>query len=177
MACKSGACSGGICLSHKLGNGEPCPGPEDERCQSGACGRSSYPSGDYVCCQRNFSSYIFDDYYCTETGEVGDECFPTRLVRAASALVMHALRKDSPLEHLVLVDTPRTARTQNEWCGRSSFPTGAYVCCPSNEPTVGSRLNFEQYCTATQNIRQKCHEEIPQICKSGICSKGICATY
>jgi hypothetical protein len=74
--CRGGACLSGVCRAEKLAAGEPCPDREDEDCANGRCGRSSFPSGDYVCCSSN--EHIFTHfpsaYYCTGQGD-GSACF------------------------------------------------------------------------------------------------------
>jgi hypothetical protein len=175
MACESGACSGGVCLAQKLGNGETCPDGEDDDCQNGACGKSSYPFGYYVCCLSNALSW-YDGYFCTETGEVGDDCVNSDTCKSGicydNACVSQRLANGAPCPN------EYTGDCQNDSCGMNSYPTGTYVCCSSNQVVIEETgVNFKRYCTATQNNGQMCSEGLPEVCKSGVCSKGVCAAY
>jgi hypothetical protein len=180
MACESGVCSDGICLAQKLGIGESCPDPwlEYDSCQNGACGQSSYPSGNFVCCQSNDTIRAEGSHYCTETGAVGDQCSSYHDATCKSGTCIDNVCVQQKLA--IGEPCPRGDGNdcQNNICGMKSYSPGTYdfVCCPSNE-AVYDYFSTGVYCSATQKKGQNCSEAIPEVCKSGLCSKGICVIY
>jgi hypothetical protein len=145
-------------------------------CQNGACGGSSFPSGDCICCQSNGVIWWGVDYYCTETGELGDECSRDETCKSGFCV------NDVCVQQKLANGVPCLSDDdcQSNSCGIKSYTPEMpaenveYVCCSSNATVRDSERD---YCTAAQNIRQKCNEKIPQVCKSGLCSRGVCVTY
>jgi hypothetical protein len=74
--CVSGVCSANVCLSGPIATGDFCPDFENADCANGVCARSTYPSGDPMCCVSGATvqSLITNDNYCTLTMQTSQPC-------------------------------------------------------------------------------------------------------
>jgi hypothetical protein len=61
----------------------------------------------------------------------------------------------------------------NGSCARGSYPSGESICCLSGKYTYsGDQAAY--YCTGIQEVRSACDSLANEMCKSGVCSEGVC---
>jgi hypothetical protein len=181
--CTSGVCSQGVCLAQPIGVGEPCPDAEYVDCANWACGRESYPSGRYVCCESNqvvptsywngSDSYNITDYVCAGIQGVGSPCDHDEM--CSSGVCTRGVCLAVPPQTGETCDAGGGNDCQNKVCARSSYPSGDYICCMSNVSTE-SRVRLDSfgdvYCTEAQGVGSPCDAD--EMCASGVCSGFVC---
>lgn len=185
--CTTGVCSQGVCFAHPIDVGEPCPDSESNDCVNQACGRESYPSGRHVCCPSNetvrtgywngTNSYIYTDYFCASIQVVGAPCEQDGM--CSSGICTGGMCLAGPPQTGEACDYRNGNTTENDClngvCARSSYPSGDYICCPSNTSKQSIVLfdSFrDEYCTQTQDVGSPCDAD--EMCSSGVCSGFVC---
>lgn len=172
--CASGVCSGSVCLAQKISTGQPCPDGESSDCANNACGGATYPLGPSVCCLSGsieYSSYPDHRFYCTEQPN-GASCSKNAMcasgVCSGSVCLARTIAAGKPCPDGEFADCA------NSVCGRTTYPSGAYVCCPSGSlereysPTESRNI---YYCTGQPN-GASCFNN--RMCTSGLCRTGKC---
>lgn len=134
------------------------------------CGRSSYPSGEYICCHDRRipdaeadGSPDFDvyDFYCPRTQSLGSAC------------VNDWMCKDG-----VCVDRVCEASEVLQTCpvgvyARESYPSGDVVCCSGGAVSTNVIDTFGKwYCAGSQTVGSAC--DANAMCASGVCSGLVC---
>jgi hypothetical protein len=157
-----GVCSAGVCLPGLM-PGQPCPDRERSDCRSGDCARGSYPSGEYVCCPsyETFRDSGTKESYCYGAMGAGTQCAFD--AQCSSGVCSEGVCLTRPLG----IGQPCPDQDHSDCaggvCARSSFPSGAYVCCPRN-------ASFSRYCV--QGTGGLCG--FNSMCVSEQCSGGVC---
>jgi hypothetical protein len=193
--CSSGVCSFGVCLGQHFRRGDPCPEMDSSDCENSNCARGSYPSGEYVCCPS--SGYFFDaltkDRYCEKIKGDGtqcdidkecssrfcihDVCLPRQEVGSLCMRNIDCLSNVCS-DKICLAGPIRPGQRcpdrdnydcENYACGRDSYPSGNYVCCPSN----GTFYADSFYCNGIMGVGSSCRTNL--WCSSGVCSGGSCS--
>jgi hypothetical protein len=179
-----GVCSEGVCLSQKLGVGQPCPDADDDDCSNWACARGSFPMGPYVCCpsggQVEAAAGLYEgEWYCTGKRD-GSQCVKDNWCKnetcsadvvCQSGVCSGGFCRAQKIEVGGACPDADDYNCVNGRCAQSAYPSGDYVCCPSNHS--GFVPNKGKFCTGIQELGSYC--EADWMCSSGACSKrGIC---
>jgi hypothetical protein len=171
--CSSGVCSEGVCIPGKLGTGQPCPDGENDDCWNGACGRSSYPSGGYICCDDRSTVYSAsrNDSYCRGIPLANDSPCGANAM-CSSGVCYEGVCIPGKLGTGQPCPGGEDDDCLNRACGRSSYPSGGYVCCSSGSK-VYSWSKASYYCRGDPSaIGSLCGAN--DMCSSGVCYEGVC---
>lgn len=173
--CPSLVCSRGVCLAQKLAAGQRCYDDDDDDCLNEHCARSSYPSGQTICCLSGAYVYssIAGDYYCQQIQANGASCDSLSNEMCKSGVCSEGeclTRRFEPGEPCP--DYYDDDDCSNNRCALDTYPSGDPVCCLSGDYVY----SFDQrwfYCTGMAT-GDDCESFTNEMCASGVCSDGKC---